>query len=188
MQYRQGDDITATCERWLPIDGFEGYEVSNLGRIRSWHPAGARHPIPKEPRILKCTLTTKKYGGYVQVGLRRNGKCISKRVNCLVALSFIGPKPSIKHEAAHWDGNRQNNIITNLRWATSKENGEDKVRHGHSCRGSNNAQSKLDENSVCIIRHLYAQGAKIRALARRFGVNRRCIKFAVSNITWRHCA
>ncbi len=46
-----------------------------------------------------------------------------------IAEAFI-PNPENKPDVAHWDGNGLNNEVTNLRWATEKENMADKKRHG----------------------------------------------------------
>ncbi|AXV72811.1 hypothetical protein CJO75_01120 [Ralstonia solanacearum] len=59
---------------------------------------------------------------------RREG--LKTGIHRLVALTFLGPPPSRQHEVAHNDGNRANNIVTNLRWATHAENVADTFRHG----------------------------------------------------------
>lgn len=50
---------TNTHESWLPIPGHEGYEVSDFGRVRSWHKLGmpprgaaAWTRVADRPRIL----------------------------------------------------------------------------------------------------------------------------------------
>jgi hypothetical protein len=40
----------------------------------------------------------------------------------LVALTYIGGKPSQKHEVNHKDHNKQNNHYSNLEWLTHKQN------------------------------------------------------------------
>jgi hypothetical protein len=40
------------AERWLPVVGFVGYEVSDHGRVRSWKPRRNCAPLPSEPRVL----------------------------------------------------------------------------------------------------------------------------------------
>lgn len=55
------------------------------------------------------------------VDLRIDGKVKHRKVHRLVALTYI-PNPENKPEVDHIDENKDNCFLTNLRWATSKEN------------------------------------------------------------------
>jgi len=112
-------------EEWRPIDGHPGYEVSSLGRVRSYR---RRHNgLAGEPRLLKQSLTDK---GYLRVGLRRADGTGSRTiyVHKLVLTAFVGPAPE-GMECRHLDGISQNNRLDNLAWGTDAENGADRVRH-----------------------------------------------------------
>ena len=100
-------------EIWKDIVGFNGYEVSNLGRVRSFHKGG---------RILSPGLVS----GYLQVNLYCGGKRNQMYVHRLVAETFI-PNPESKSEVNHIDGNKSNNRVENLEWATPSEN----AQHAH---------------------------------------------------------
>ena len=93
-------------ELWKEIEGFENYQVSSWGRVRSAN------------GILKPYRNKK---GYLKVGLSKDGKCHKKRVNRLVAMAFID-NPNDLPFVDHIDGNKENNSITNLRWVTDEEN------------------------------------------------------------------
>jgi hypothetical protein len=90
-------------EEWRKIEGFDDYEVSNLGRVRSLK-------FGKE-RILKQVLDN----GYWKVSLS-NKKAREYTIHRLVALAFI-PNPDNLPEIDHIDIDGQNNSISNLRWA-----------------------------------------------------------------------
>lgn len=107
-----------TREEWRPVEGFLGYEVSNLGRVRS-HLRG-------EPRILRGGSTPK---GYRLVCLRRDGQDNFVIVHRLVARIFLGPCPE-GMQVRHLDGDQLNNAASNLRYGTQSENNYDQVRHG----------------------------------------------------------
>lgn len=113
------DDVTP--ERWLPITGYEGlYEVSDLGRIRSFPRQGT------DGRVLKAFPG--KYGHlHLTLWSQRRSKAVF--VHWVVAEAFIGPRPA-DLEIRHLDGNAGNNRAINLAYGTSSENEIDKVRHG----------------------------------------------------------
>ena len=94
-------------EEWKEVgDGFD-YSVSNSGRVR-------RNGSPRDKAVRDRM-------GYLTVDLYKNGKRSTKRVNRLVAGAFI-PNPDNKPEVNHKDGNRHNNTVSNLEWATKLEN------------------------------------------------------------------
>jgi hypothetical protein len=55
--------------------------------------------------------------GHLLYGLYQDGErqCVYEHI--AVCLAYHGPKPTPFHEAAHGDGNPQNNSKENLRWA-----------------------------------------------------------------------
>ena len=94
-------------EIWKDVVGYEGlYEVSNLGRIR-------RGERIKKPHI--------DHGGYLTVQLSKHSKMKCLKVHRIVALAFI-QNPENKRTVNHIDGNKQNNCVENLEWATHSEN------------------------------------------------------------------
>ena len=105
-------------EVWKDIKGWEGrYQVSNLGRVRSLdYTYKQSHGYrTREGMILKSSL---KENGYARVSLGRNNQ---KLIHRLVAETFI-PNPENKRTVNHKDGNKQNNCVDNLEWATHQEN------------------------------------------------------------------
>lgn len=59
--------------------------------------------------------------GYLSTTLYNNGVGTKKRVHRLVAEAFI-PNPYNKPDINHKDGNKLNNSVNNLEWATKSEN------------------------------------------------------------------
>lgn len=112
---RQGDP-----EIWRQIDGFEGrYEVSSLGRVRSWTPAkvgGTLRPTPHKDRY-RVTLYSD------------TGRAVHRYVHRLVADAFLGPRPE-GLETRHLNGNPLDNRAANLAYGTTSDNQLDSVRHG----------------------------------------------------------
>ncbi len=170
-------------EEWRPVPEFEGlYEVSSAGRVRSLERTSGhgRHARRLRGRIL--TPTGSPYRG---VGLYRDGRCTWRRVHRLVALAFLGPALE-GHDVAHNDGDKTNNRVSNLRWATRMANMADSIVHGTMPRGSRKPEAKLTESTVREMRRLYGEGLTQREVGRRFGVSQQTAQRAVTGRTWRH--
>lgn len=109
-------------EQWKDIKGFEDfYLVSSLGRIMSIAPGRAK----TKGRMLAPRKDGYK-DGYLSVRLYKGGTSVYKRIHRLVAEAFI-PNPEMKTQVNHKDGNKRNNAVENLEWATASEN----VVHAH---------------------------------------------------------
>lgn len=107
-------------EIWKDIPGYEGlYQVSNLGRVKSLN-----YNHTGKPKILK---QTKNKNGYYGLGLWKNGEGVYKRVNRLVAETFI-PNPLNLPQVNHKNLDRTDNRVDNLEWITCKDN----IRYSNS--------------------------------------------------------
>lgn len=106
--------------------------------------------------------------------------------------AFHGPKPTPEHEVAHWDGVRTNFVLSNLRWATKKENREDQKRHGTFPSCENNGRAVLSWAQVLEIREQNGHHKdkkrlphKIaKNLSEKYGVSRNTIAFVIKGETW----
>lgn len=108
-------------EIWLPVVGYETiYEVSNFGRVKSLPKSNCKKSI-----ILNQFYNTNKY---LCVNLHKDGKHKQVKVHRLVGQSFL-PK-SEKETINHIDGNKENNILSNLEWSSFLENNRHAWRIG----------------------------------------------------------
>jgi hypothetical protein len=124
------------------VVGHPGYEVSDLGNVRSLSRAVPCSYLgrPTKGRAfpgvnLRPTLAN----GYLQV---RIGGRKRRKIYHLVLEAFVGPRPD-GTEAMHLDGDRSNNALTNLRWGTHSENVKQIVFDG---------RRKLSVDQVCAVR------------------------------------
>lgn len=117
-----------SCEIWKDIPGYEGrYQISNLGRMRSIR-----------VRILKPYNSD----GY-QIGTIREGdKQIRHGIHRFVAEAFL-PNPEGKEQVNHINGNRADNRVENLEWATCQEN------NLHRCRVLNGGGGRPEKPVIC---------------------------------------
>jgi hypothetical protein len=172
-------------EIWLTAIGFGGrYSVSSFGRVR-------RNPYETVIKGNVTRLGEKIYkaspsqstGGYRIINLRRDGeKSRPHLVHRLVAEAFIGPCPN-GMECAHNDGDPKNSNITNLRWATPKDNNLDKIKHGTLRVGESIPLAKLTDDLVLAIR---ADKRSQSAIARELNVTPSLINKVVRRKIWRH--
>ncbi len=174
-------------EIWKTVPGFPSHEVSNFGNVRSWAKLFGR--MPKIPRLRKLCINKKT--GYTQVMIAKsiNKKMVYKTFNVhrLVLSSFSQNKNSSNLDAAHLDGNRQNNNLSNLRWCTRKENEKQKDKHGTRPVGSKCSYSKLNERMARAIRILYQEyGISQSALSDIFDVHVSTINPIITRRTWKH--
>lgn len=113
-------------EIYKPVVGYENlYEVSNLGNVRSLSRTvnkirsnGRSYKQVTEPKQLTIQNGA---SGYSYVYLQVEPKPKNCTVHRLVAEAFL-PNPEHKPTVNHIDGNKQNNCISNLEWATYSEN------------------------------------------------------------------
>lgn len=110
-------------EIWKEVPGYTGiYEVSSFGRVRTVEGKktySARHGVRRwKSRVLR---EKNPKGRDVRVSLWKDKKEKSFLVHRLVAMAFL-PNPENKATVNHKDGNPRNNHVTNLEWATYKEN------------------------------------------------------------------
>lgn len=180
-----------TTEEWRDVPGWEErYEVSSWGLVRAKaylkHSRNAHGPYAYMTKSKPIKLTLNVESGYVQFDMQRDGERSLGLVHRLVAKAFI-PNPNDKPEVNHKDGDKTNNVQTNLEWATTQEN----ILHAHrlglsSNVGSKHPRAKLDEAAAVEIRRLYEAGVSTITLAEMFGVKRTTIYTVTSRRKWKH--
>ena len=151
-------------EIWRPIEGYEDYQVSNFGRVKSF----------KQGKIIirKPALNMQ---GYLYVILHKDGKQKPFRINRLVALAFI-PNPDNKPEVNHKVGCKLNNYVGNLEWVTSSENQRHAFDNGlqKGIQGEEHVSAKLTNEQVEYVRD-NPNNLTQKKLGEMFGVDKTTI-------------
>eukprot|EP01040_Poterioochromonas_malhamensis_P006072 gene6072-6529_t len=111
------------AEVFRDVLDFSKYEISNTGKLRN----------KRTGKFIKGKFDK---DGYIQVGLyHKEGEIEHKRkdfrMHRLVAVAFI-PNPNNKPLVDHIDGNKANNNVDNLRWASFSENVYNTKKHRKS--------------------------------------------------------
>ena len=89
------------------IEGFENYAITDTGKVYSF----------LTNKWLKFSISK----GYKRIELQKDGKRHNKRINRLVAQTFI-PNPLNLPLVEHEDDDKSNNNLSNLKWSTQKDN------------------------------------------------------------------
>lgn len=115
-------------EIWKDIEGFEGlYKISNLGRVKSL--ARVIASINGKQRVSKDKILKSKgiSSGYRAVILYKDRKEKTMYIHRLVAQAFL-QNDNDYTDVNHKDGNKENNILENLEWATRSYN----IKHAYN--------------------------------------------------------
>lgn len=163
-------------EAWRPVVGFEGYEVSDSGNVRSL-PRRNSLGYPRRGRVLKPGRYA---GGYRAVHLAKGGVKTPKSVHCLVLEAFVSTRPE-GQQARHKNGVRDDNRLDNLQWGTVKENAADRVAHGTAPVGAKNPRAILTEVDVERIRDLTRAGVTQEVIGAWLGFSRSSVSHVLNN-------
>lgn len=129
-------------EIWKDIEGYEGlYQVSNMGRVRSLdRKSKSKNKWNSYNMSIKgrIRLTATSQRGYLRMRLCKDGIKQWYQLHQLVARAFI-PNPEGKETVNHIDGNKKNNCVSNLEWATQAENN----KHARDTHLNNNRRKKV---------------------------------------------
>ncbi|MDR0864967.1 MAG: HNH endonuclease [Candidatus Symbiothrix sp.] len=125
-------------EEWRNIKGYEDiYQVSNLGRVISLGNGNSNHSMPFH------ILNSSNRGGYLMLHLWKDGKRKRMSIHRLVAEAFL-ENENKKDTVNHINGDKLDNRIENLEWATYSEN----IKHAYRVR------LNASKNKKCIIQKL----------------------------------
>jgi len=171
---------TLQDEIWKPVIGYEGiYEVSRSGLVRALQ-AVRQH---KPGRILKPKTTNM---GYLEVGLYKDRKRHWYLIHRLVAVAFLPPQPTPKHEVNHINSNRADARAENLEWVTKSENAKHGLKYGNrNNHGEYHSRAKLTWEQVREIRVLFSTDLSDQSIGEVFHVSRGAIKEIRRGANWK---
>lgn len=184
------DFLETQIEIWRPIAGLPGYDISSLGRLRSWRmrvlPPHARYGSISgrrtEPLIRK--LNPQPRTGRLTANICIDGKIRTVRIAQLVAQAFI-PNPDNKPEVNHKSGVRNDNRVSNVEWVTKKANQDHATQFGLVTHGERHGIAKLTNSDVREIRRLGSIGLSQRKIAKMFGVSQFPVSAILSGKAWK---
>lgn len=161
-------------EKWKFLKDSDRYEISTHGKVRSVDYVDTfigSGKVPCERKKKGRMLIISHNGkGYKKVGLANIGQ---KYIHRLVAETYL-PNPEGKRTVNHLDGNKSNNRLDNLEWATHSENQFHSKATGLAKKGGEHKQSKLSNEDVEFIRKNYIPRHPefgCNAMGRKYGIS-----------------
>lgn len=130
-------------EIWKPIKGYDGYMVSNYGRVKSYSSSyGQYHLLTPAPN---------KNNGRLYISIAKNKKQHNLQVARLVGFSFVEGHTQEKNTINYKDGDVLNNKWTNLEWCAQSENN----KHSYDTLNRKKNKSKRYQFSKILYKNKY---------------------------------
>lgn len=189
MATSQSISDSGTVE-YREIPSLPGFRVGSDGSIWScWKLEGQGNrlgwkAVMSHTAWRKLKPTPNRFG-YLRVRFSIQNKSRQPYIHLLVLEAFAGPRP-LGMVACHNDGDRTNNVPSNLRWDTHEANQQDKRTHGTLACGSKVGTSRLTEAQVREIIEQLQNRVGFRELGRRYKVGHFSISAIAHGKTWKH--
>lgn len=159
----------------LQIPGWPEYTISRDGDVRRIEGAcGAVVGKKLKWSIIK--------NGYAKVSLCRDSCRKEYLIHRLVAITYIGNADGF--DVCHYDGNKLNNSLENLRIDTRKGNMADQIRMNKTPRGEKSGSNKYSAEFVKILKAKLLSGVKVSVLHKETGIPRPTLYGIKSGANW----
>lgn len=160
------DSIKKIVKEWRPVVGYEDiYSISSIGNVRRDAKGSGAFP----GKILNHCL----HKGYPQVVLSKNSIKKAHPIHRLVCHAFIGDRPAGK-EIHHKDGNKQNNVVSNLEYVDHIFNMRHAFTNGFRkpVRGEDHTSAKLTNKEAEKVRKWFLDKKyTVKFMAIKYNVN-----------------
>lgn len=160
-----------TDAEWVP--GYSGYRIDRTGRLYS----------VKRGRWVELIGTINSVGYRMFNLTDDSGRSKLRSAHSLVAVTFLGPREK-GQQVLHYDDDKLNNSVANLRYGSSKENHGDAIRNGRKPKGESHHNSKLTANDVRQVRAWLAEKKTERWIAGQLHVSRSAITMIKRGTNW----
>jgi hypothetical protein len=156
-------------EVWKPVVGVDGYEISNLGRVKSIDRV-IHHQGDKRVRRLRGVMLkmSKNLGGYFFVNL--GSQRLNATIHKMVAEAFLGP--AFGRDVHHKNGIKTDNRLENLQYLTRLQHFQEESRLGtrRGARGNSHFKTKIKDEDIEKVFQMRAEGMKLMDIAKAMGV------------------
>lgn len=172
-------------EKWSPVLGYEGlYEISTHSRVKSiertaYRSDGIYRYVPQI--LLKLNPNS---DGYLMMILSKDGIQKNMCVHIMIAKIWVD-NPNNHPEVNHIDGNKLNNLPTNLEWGTHRYNMQHAYKTGlvGILKGSNVHCAVINE---MIAMKIFKSSDKGIDISKRYNVSTNIVSAIKTGKTWNH--
>ncbi len=177
-------------ELWVPLYGYEDfYVISSFARVKHrYREISANCNGFLQKRIFESKMVAQYIrSGYLAISATDiNGIRKSSSVHRLMLLSFGVPNPENKTQVNHKDGDKLNNLLSNLEWCTPSQNNIHALLTNLRVmpKGELSCGSKLKEYQVIEIRNSTCKTGI--ELASEYGVAKSTISSIRNRKSWKH--
>lgn len=199
-------EVDQPIVEYRPVIDFPGYRVGSDGSVwtcwakRSLGIGKGSHHYISDKWVQKKPYPNTK-NGYLYVMLSRGGKKCLRLVHQLVLEAFVGPRPPGMEACHDPNPDRRDCRLENLRWDTRANNTADRKKHGTDCsgdrhyskikpevvpRGVQHHASKIDDDTVRLVRALAAQGVPRKRIAADVGLSEGSVRRIILRQSWAH--
>jgi hypothetical protein len=156
-------------ENWKEIAEVPGYFISDQGRVKN-----------RKDIIIKPYCTN---SGYYGVRLYKNSSRQGFNIHKLV-MNYFGTKQPPNTSVDHVNREKNDNRITNLRWATAKE----QIANAsiNYAKGSKSGNSKLTEENVLEILKMVKSKFLLKDIANKFNISIQTVSNIKLGKLWTH--
>lgn len=168
----------------VKIIGYEdSYGINELGEVFSLKRVGGGNRTNTRFQ-LKGQISN---NGYRFVTFSKRGKLKRCSVHRLVATHFLDAPGEGKTQVNHINGDKLDNRLSNLEWASTTENQIHSQKLGLSANGERSHLSKLTEKQVLEIRELYKpRRYTAQRLAKEYGMSESGIFHILKGECWKY--
>lgn len=182
-------------EYWKEVFGFDRYEASNMGRLRSkprtWvkkYRGGEDRKGRTSGRILSPAMDK---CGYMRTMIHNGDRYVTVKLHRIVLQTFT-PRDDYKSmEVNHMNGVKHDNRVENLQWCTRSENIKHSFETGlqdnflNGTLKRNRERRRLSFDKFASLMDDYNRGIKAPTLAKLYGINKKTTYQIVKGITYR---
>jgi hypothetical protein len=170
-------------ELFLPIPGEkDGYTISNYGRVKSEGllSRNLAGPFITPTRILRPATN---HSGYYAVSLNDH----TRALQTLMRRVFM-PEMAHVREVDHIDGDKSNNVLSNLECVTSKENKKRGIKLGLINNvGEAHGMAKLNEEQVWeVLTEYHLNKLSRKLVSEKLGIAEFTVKMIHNGTNWKH--